>query len=185
MNNPPYNVVDELKLVVDAVNVSMTSFLATNGLTQISYNADTIEKLKESLILLSKNQGSSQLKFPLIYVQRPFKLKTLNFGWYAALSDLSIYIIHSTNKQFTWEQRQIEIYQKILYPIYKEFMQLLARSKAFDGTVPYLVTCESADIYYWGEDQKNVLNDIVDIMLIRNPDIKVNNNPNCVVPSLV
>lgn len=184
MNDPAYIVVDEIKLVVDDLNVSMADFLTANSLQQVSYSADTIEKMNEKLINLSKNQGTSQLKFPLIWVQRPFTLKLLSFGWYASIKDLNIYIIHSTTKGFSWEQRQAQIYNRILYPIFTEFMRLLARSKAFTGTVPYHIGVDEADVYYWGEDQKNVLNDIVDIMLIRNPDMKVNNNANC-LPSEV
>jgi hypothetical protein len=127
-----------------------------------------------------KNTGRDQTlataSYPFVMVSVGYKEQKESDNQNAfSVVDLDIYIIAKSDKNLTTLQRETQIYDAILYPLYDELFTWLKKS-------PYILTDfnkiphEAQNMYYlrtMGGEQ-NQLNDFVDGIEINIKDFKIN-----------
>lgn len=181
MNAPPYIITEELQAIVTVMNTTLSSLLVASGLKKITFDHGSIESINQRLGSKNSTVEFRSEKYPLIWLREPFTVVNDGWGYFGRVTDMNIFIIHETDKNYTEEQRKELVFKAIIIPIYAELLRLFRRSKAFStfGQLKHQFT----DFNYWGENQKSVLNDSVDCRWVTNIDFKVNNNPNCNTPA--
>lgn len=170
MNRPPYIVTDVFTAIVQAVSDAM-------GKPVYSYYG-YIAELNESLIQLSESPSLFNKKFPLIWLAQPFTIASDNLGVYGKIDELRMFIITDSRKEYKSKERIANVYKPVLYPVQYELFRQMDLCKEFAGynaSQNFKIT----DHYYWGENQKSVLNDVVDTIEIRFQNIRIHNNKNC------
>lgn len=171
MNNPEYIVVDEIGAVVGAVKSSL-------NLDVLNYQYGYVEELNETLQQWSKNPDYAVLKFPLVWVMQPFTVQRgMDRMIYGSVEGLRIFIITGSVPTLKAKDRMEQTFKTVLYPIYRELMAKVNRHAAF-------VSClerkhKVTDFYYWGENQKSVLQDVIDCLEISQIELKIQHNQNC------
>jgi len=128
--------------------------------------------------LLQKDGSVAPVKFkkyPLIVLEQDFTMDKLD-GPYAKAS-LNFVIVNSTKAEYTTEQRREFNFTPILDPLYSEFIEALSNYLGID------VISGNWDVtrrYYWGSQlvDKNIFNDRLDAIEIKNLGIEVNINCN-------
>lgn len=170
MNNPEYILVDELALVVAKVKAALS-------LPVLNYQYGYVEELNETLSQWSKSKDHASLKFPLIWVMQPFVIARGDKGFYGSVEGLKIFLINSTDPTLKAPERMTNNFKAVIYPIYRELMEQINRHKAFESS--YNRKHKFTDRYYWGEQQRSVLNDAVDCSEISALELKIKDNPNC------
>lgn len=155
-----------LFMVKQALNISVLNYQYGDG-----------KELDETLIQYSKTPDFATKKFPIVWLMHPFKIVRGERGIYGSVEGLKIFIINSTDKTWKSAERVNNNFKPVIYPIYRELMNQLNQQKAFLESLDRKHAV--MDIYYWGEEQKSVLNDPVDLREISNIELKIKNNPNC------
>lgn len=179
MNQPPYDIIDELEKIVIQMRTTMSVMLETNGLTSINFYADYVENLVTQLKNLDAVPENAKLKFPLVWIGTPVKLDH-NSKWYAETRGFDVFFIMETSGEYTGAERREKVFKPIIRPMYLEFMRLVSVSKAFDNDffsnrMPHT----EIEFYYFDEGNKSVLLDKTDCTKAENLMLKVNNNDNC------
>jgi hypothetical protein len=171
MNNPEYILTDEMKVIAAAVQQALS-------LSVLNYQYGYIEELNQTLKQWEQSRQYSELKFPLIWFAEPFDTTRGTVGIYG-IAEVNIFIINTTTKNWKAEERMENNYKPFLYPIYRELLNQFTKTAVFSHItvedIPHRVTKG----YYWGEDQKSVLNDAVDCLKIGSLKLRVQNNNNC------
>lgn len=185
MNNPPYIIVDEFRLIVEKMRLTMQAFLQANGFDTINYEYGYKENLNIRLAEMSGNAETAAKKFPLIWVMQPFRIIRDSYGWYGRTSGLDVFIIAGSVVEYTEQQRMEFIFKPVINPIYRELLRQIGFCKAFTALTPNLRQHTEIDFYYFSEgDKKSVFNDIIDTKKLSDLQLLVNNNQNCSTPSL-
>jgi hypothetical protein len=171
LNQPPY--------IITEVGSGIVAAVAAKLDTPVNYLYGYVKELNETLVQYNGSRNLFDKKFPLIWLAQPF---TITAGkiiqYYGEIDELRLFIITGSTKNWKASERMEKNYKPILYAIFYELINQMALAKAFIGyqaKMSYKVT----DRYYWGEDQQNVLNDVVDIMEVKFFNIKIQNNLNC------
>lgn len=88
--------------------------------------------IREYLLSLKKSSSTAALRFPVIGLYSPFDESKRN-----GVTSVSVSLIIAVNTLagYTNEQRMEVSFEKVLRPLYNDFIKALERSKAFD--VPY------------------------------------------------
>lgn len=179
MNEPEYIIVDEIREVVASTSVALTANDAATFPNPINYQHGYITELNETLRQWESDPNKYNLKFPLVWLAKPFTVKRGEANFYGSLNGVKLFIITSSDKNYKDSERESNSYNPILRPIYRELIKQFMLSTVFDmgkmGEPLHSVT----DRPYWGESQQSVLNDIVDVLEISGLDLKINDNNNC------
>ena len=128
--------------------------------------------------LLEKDGSVAPVKFkkyPLIVLEQDFTMDKLDGP--IAKASLNFVIVNSTKAEYTTEQRREFNFTPKLDPLYSEFLQ------ALDNFIGIGINSENWDVtrrYYWGSQlvEKNIFNDRLDAIEIKNLEIEVNINCN-------
>ncbi len=128
--------------------------------------------------LLQKDGSVAPVKFkkyPLIVLEQDFTIDKLDGP--IAKASLNFVIVNSTKAEYTTEQRREFNFTPTLDPLYSEFIQ------ALDNFIGIGVNSENWDVtrrYYWGSQlvEKNIFNDRLDAIELRNIEIEVTINCN-------
>lgn len=177
MNRPAFIVVKEFEKVIVDMRISLSQWLIDNNFVTINYDYGSIINLNQRL-LKKDEAGLSVQKFPLVFLRQPFTLTHDSWGKFATTSELDIFIIHETNKDWTEAERMEKVFEPVLYILYAELITQLNKPGRSLRTFQNARHTQE-DFYYWGEAQQQVLNDIVDCMKVGNINLQVNNNSNC------
>lgn len=130
---------------------------------------------------VGRDQTLSAARYPFVMVSAGYiENKDPDNRNALSTSDLDVYIVDRSSKGLTTLQRETQIYDAILYPLYEELFERLEKS-------PYILTnfghiehtCQN--LYYlqsMGENQ-NQLNDFVDAIEIKIKDFKINKTYQC------
>lgn len=171
MNKPPYIVVDVFDDIVKAVALKTGLY--------INYLYGYVNELSETLQQWSESPSKYEMKYPLVWLSQPFTItEGKQIGIFGEIDELRIFIITDSDKNYKAQERMTKSYKPILYPIMEELKTQIPLSKAFQGYNSSL-NVKQTDRYYWGENQKNMLNDVVDIIELKISGIKIQNNLNC------
>lgn len=172
MNNPEYILVDEFAAIASAVKAAL-------GLPVLNYQFGYVKVLNQTLAKWSQTIENAVNKYPLIWLAQPFTVNRDLFAWYGTIPVLKIFIIEKSDSNLTNEQRMDLKFRPVIYPIYRQLLKQLDLSPVFD-TGKNVMSVETTDRFFWGENQQTVLDDIVDCMEVSLQGLKINNNQNCV-----
>lgn len=170
MNNPEYILTDEMETVVAAVKTAL-------AISVLNYQYGYVEELNETLKQWESDPAKYQIKFPLVWLAEPFNTDRKIPGIYGT-ADVDLFIINNTTKDWKAKQRMDNNYKPVLYPIYRELLNQLVLSVVFEHITVESISHSVKKGYYWGENQKSVLNDAVDCLKI-NMSLRICNNENC------
>lgn len=179
MNNPEYILEDELETIVANASAAL---IASNVLTQaIHYEYGSWDEIKTILAQYSKTVQYSTLKFPLFWFCQPYTIRRTTGGWFGDTS-LRFFIIVDSNKDWTPKQRMELKYKPVILPIYRAVItEIFNRTDLFYGMMDENLPHDETRRPYWGEDQQQQIDDVVDCMEINNLKVKIQNNPNCLI----
>jgi len=178
MDNPPYIVVDEMATVVEAARLALKEAAGGVGWDVLNYQYGYITELAETLQQWEETQEWREKKYPLVWLRQPFTIKRGEPNYYGTIPDLTLFIMNRTDVNYKAAQRMELNFKPILHPIYRELVKQIDLSVAFDFE-DYTPDLEETDFYYWGDEEKSYLSEIVDCLRLQNFVIKLNNNPNC------
>lgn len=170
MNEDEYIVTDLFKDITAAINENLTLD------KPLRFDFGYIEEINATLQEMSKNAADVVDKFPLLYLVTPF---TIQYGVEASGGEtvLNLFIIAESERTMKANARVESVYKPLIYPIYRELLDVINHHIAFLvpglGRIPHKRT----DFYYWTQDKKSVLNDVVDSMAIS--EMKLSIKPVC------
>lgn len=179
MNNPEYILEDEMEVIVSKASDSLN---ASKVLTKsINYQFGSWDEINTILAQYSKTQEYSALKFPLFWFVQPYTIHRVNGGYFGDTS-LRWFIIVDSNKDWTPKQRMELNYKPVILPIYREVInQILLSTPLFEGLIDNHLPHDVTRRPYWGEEQQQQIDDVVDCMEVNNLKLKISNNPNCFI----
>ncbi len=109
-------------------------------------------EINNSLVMMSKSRNVQASKFPLIALLTDFEQeKGGQFGTYATLR-LHFIIAQQTSQNLNSAERMARNYKTVLYPLYMEFFNQIAKSKSFRETSPQRIEHTQIDRLYWGRE---------------------------------
>ena len=132
----------------------------------------------EIINILSMKSANKNLKFekyPLIALFQDFKEEV---GLSGRDVSLNLAIMTDTRPEWLASERQIETFDKILYPLWDLFVKYLKRSPYIDQNG---FTYDKYDRMYWGKQaangtESNIFNDTVDAIEIENLKLHIVEN---------
>lgn len=178
MNQPPYIIEEEIGAAVEATRVSL-------ALDNLNYIFGYFNEVNQTIEQNSKVVDLAKLIYPCVILKLNFTLDHSQWGWFGFTRGLDIIIMTDTKVDYIAKQRLDINFKPTLIPIELELLKQIGKRKAFDNHWPDRMKYQSISGYFWGNEQKAVLTDTVDSKIIRGLELKVNNNPNCLVPTLI
>lgn len=173
MNSPEYILEDEVGLIVAKASNSLS--------ISINYQYGTWDEINTLLAQYSKTLEYSKLKFPLFWFTQPYTIRRVDGGYFGDTS-LRFFIIVDSNKDWTPAQRMELNYKPVILPIYREFIkQFVASTYLFEDPLDQHLPHDVTRRPYWGEEQQQQIDDVVDGLEINNLKLKISNNPNCFI----
>lgn len=177
MNQPPYYVVDEVGVAVAATAAALE--------LDILYMFGTINEANQTLDQRGKVINLAEVSKNFVLLPEPFTLNTIGWGWFGE-ARINLIIGTTSDPNYKAVKRMADKYKPTLTPIHIELLNQLGKSKAFDNHWPDRMRCESINAYHYDTDkQKNVFSKVIDAVIIRNLELKVNNNKNCSRPMVL
>lgn len=171
MNNPPYIIEDVFTEVVAAVAAKLNK--------PVYSHYEEIRELNQTLLQYNEDPKSFDKKYPLVLLKQLVTITSSKLiQLYGEIPELTMFIITGSDPQYKRKERDAKNYVPIVNPILYELKNQMVLHPAFLGYASQLKTQETK-YPYWGENQQNVLNDVVDIMQIKFLNLKIQNNLNC------
>lgn len=162
MNAPHYHLPTVLEEVVEMVSEEMAIL--------VSYGYGYIEEANFKMI--------TKKKYPFVWLLLPFKVKKEgDFSIYGT-SFATLIIVNSSIRDSDSPGRFRKNYE-LLNSIKEKFLEHLNSHEAVNPVPSGLQEYEETFNPFWGERQKSVFDDIVDVLEISSLKIKINNNQNC------
>lgn len=121
---------------------------------------------------LSNSPTEGDKKFPIIMMFTDITINKNIVGFYGSVS-LHFLICNFTEPTYTSEQRTELNFKPILHPIKDEFVNQIEKHKGF--TFPDVPRFLETDMYFYGStfNNKNVFNDYIDCIELRNFQINL------------
>lgn len=170
MNKPPY--------IISDVFTDIVAKVATSTGMAVKSHYGYVTELNETLNQMSKSPDQYDKKFPLIWLKEPFTITSRPF-MYGEIDELVMFIMTDSKKDYKSYQRKQYTFKPILYPLKDALIKEMGNRPEFSGYAAH-ENFKITDHYYWGEEGRNVLNDIVDTIAVRFQRIPVKNNKNCI-----
>jgi hypothetical protein len=164
-------VVDIFKDIVEKVSVEYGS--------NVRFMYGPVEEIEADLVNLTRAQGlpnaTGMAKYPLIALFQDFPEKRGDAnGYYADVTIPIILIANLTKNTYKAPERYEYNFKPILYPVYKLFLQEMAKSGKIIGNDPDSFDHTKFDrLYYGRKTVGSALNDYVDAIEINNLRITV------------
>lgn len=171
MNQPEYYPVEEVGTCVEEVKNVLQ-------LPTLFYKYGYPEELdKELRSFTSGNVETAAMAYPCVWFMQPFTVERGIDGFWGIVRDAKILVIKDTNKAWKAAERMEENFKPVLYPIVRELFNQFNLSSGIAGS--YHRKHFVRDLYYWGEDQKSLLSNPVDVVEMSNIELYINDNQNC------
>lgn len=132
---------------------------------------------KELYQYVSANKATTV--YPMILLNKNYKdtepQDNCSLVW---LQDVSIYIIVSTDNTITYEQREADVFETILFPLKEELIKTMQRSFKFNFTnkgnnTMVLHDCTRMPYILSENVSQNKLNDVVDCLEVKFNYLKI------------
>ena len=170
MSSSEYILTEELEAVATAVKIAL-------GLGVLNYQYGYVEELIETLGQMEADRAKFEDKYPLIWVAEPYEVRRDDAS-IGGVATVDIFIINQTEKTWKAKDRMENNFIPVIYPIYRELMKQIRMSVAFDHPFKN-PTHTTVNRYYWGENSRSVLNDVVDAMKISGAKLRICLKPDC------
>lgn len=178
----PYILVDEFG-ILDAngllVSGIMKAVQDALKLPVLNYQYGYIDELNETLEQYALTQQFDSLKYPLVWLAQPFRVKREDPLVYGETKDAMLFFIHQTSPEYKAKDRMKNIFKPTLYPLYLETLNQIKLSSVFDNA--YSLPHEVVDYYFYGDEEsgtykgnKSHLNDVIDCLQVTNLKLKIN-----------
>lgn len=171
MNNPPY--------IIEEVFTAIVAAVAAKLIRPVYSHYEDIKELNTTLINYNESPEKFDKKYPLILMKQPVTMVTSKLiQIFGEIPELVMFIITGSDTEYTTQERIDKNYTPIVEPILYELKKQMVLNPAFLGYASQL-QCQATKYPFWGEQQKSVLNDPVDVMKVRFTNLKIQNNLNC------
>jgi len=164
-------IVNEMKQVAAATSTA----LADKGFTlPVYFTYGHPKEVANRLQALTNSPTEKAKMFPLIWLFTDITINRNEIGFYGS-ARLRLLVANYTEGTYTAEQRTTNNFIPILHPIKEELINQIGLHKQF--TYPDEVTFQETDMYYYGSqyNDKNVLNDRIDAIEIKDLQINITN----------
>ncbi|HYD90285.1 MAG TPA: hypothetical protein VEA37_02220 [Flavobacterium sp.] len=178
MNNPEYIPIDELALIVEATRLQ----LVENGMTlpYLNYQYGYIRELNATLIQMDSNNIDKEKRFPLVWAEQPFVISRGSSAAYFGEIDIwRVFIMDYEPVTSKAKQRVNGHFKTKIWPIYRELLRQVDLSVAFSTMGVERIAHTKQDIFWWGDEQKAILDVPVDCSIVTFRKLQIANNPNC------
>jgi len=165
---------DEMQLIADAVKAEL-------GLPVLNYQYGYVEELNETLQQWERDPVQQPLKFPLIWFAEPFTVNHDNPQLPYGEADFELFIINKSDQNWKASDRMANNYKPVIYPIYESWKNQIVLSSAFNAMSTDFIKHKYTNRYYFGENKKSVLNDVVDCMRISVYRLPLSMKKNCTI----
>ncbi len=172
MNLPPYYLERVLPEIVEEVRVEL-------GLEFLNFDYGYTPELNQKLDKKNATLPGRATKYPLIWLMLPFTIQRGgSFDWYGK-TKVRILIIGSSAKMAYSPERFEKNYRGLLGEIGEEFLEILRGNEIIRTPFPGEVDFEETFRPFWGDGQKSITDDMIDVLEFSDLDITINNNLNC------
>jgi|ERR1035437_532047 hypothetical protein len=170
--------------VLSIIQANETAALGSTLIEQIRYSKSSFDELIETLAQADNSGTERYKKYPLTHLVQDVEIdRGQDVGLFGS-SNLNVIFVHQTVNLYKMDDRDQKVFKPVLWPMYYGFMEQLKKSKWIFGSWAQTGEFRHQIIKhgFWGdrklEGSKNILNDYVDALEIRNLQIKLNNS-NC------
>lgn len=174
MNRPPFIIVDVFTSIVSRVSVAINTEIGK----PVAFHYGSVVELNETLQQYGESPAKYLNKFPAIWLSQPFTVTEGNGAGFGKVDELRLFILTGSDKNWKSKTRMDNNYKPILYPIVSELKNQIFEAAEFMA-IPSKLNIKQTDWYWWGESDKAVLNDVVDIIELRIFNLIISNNLNC------
>lgn len=180
MNSKPIYVVDEIAAIVAATDAVIFPALGKHINYMYGHPLEIKNRLQE--LTNSPDINDRNKKFPLIFLVEDIPIRRgVEEGVYGT-AVMTIFIINTTEPNYTSEQRETNNFKPILVPIYQEFLNQLMSPMQKNVFVenPDRIRHTQINHKYWGRqgtegNVKNIFNDYIDCIELQNLEVSFYN----------
>ena len=175
--------VDVLKdVVVPRVNSKLLDKMQgiDSLITAIHFEYGHYTDIKERLIMRAKNQEN---RYPLICLFEDYSLVHQKEG-ITGIANLQMIILYLSKPDITREQREVNVFRPILYPIYFELLRQLKICGAFNIYDESLINHSQINRPHWGDpalykNDSYIFVDVLDGIELSNLSLEIYNTTTC------
>ena len=138
---------------------------------QLHYEHGHPAEIDETLTAWSKTPDNSKVKYPMLALFQDFDEEVTTNKSLMCEVKLELIIATMTLPNYNADQRMINTFVPILYPLYYQFILSLQQSGYFAGYPPYPHT--KTDRLFWGKNKQAAFGDYVDAIHIQNLQLSV------------
>lgn len=144
---------------------------------QVHRHAGHIKEILEKLQQLD-DAGRSDIKYPAVFLITDVRERIGQEYGSIQTAILDILIVNTTDKDYRIDERREQNFIPVLWPIYKNFIEVLLNAKEVQGMSMQDLPHDKIDRYYLGRQSvfgnlANKLNDYVDAVEIRDLRIQL------------
>lgn len=132
-------------------------------------------EMHDLLIDASKDPAKKSTKFPFIFLHADYKEDRLNTYHYSVVKDLKIYIVASSEKNYTTITREDTIFKIVIYPLYNTLIEGLKNSNYFIIEENHIPNTIKKLHYRRGQDpsKENQLAEFVEVLEVTIPELTI------------
>lgn len=172
-------VVTAMRCIVSDVNKNILPYLKTqdSSIQQVNYLYGHWIEVSATLQEMSQHKNLRYQKFPLVLLIEDLPID-MGRGDYNKTT-LQMLICHHTEPNFKSEQRQKEIFDKIIVPVYEELMTQICKSGYFVENNERKIPRRIIDRKYLGREgvygsEANIALQYLDARQIQNMELNIN-----------
>jgi hypothetical protein len=169
LNNPEFFLPDVMQEVAAWAAIELN--------IPINFDHGYIEEINLRLTKKNSTAAGKLKKFPLVWLVSPFSTRKGESFDIFAKHKVRILIITNSQKDSNTRDRFDKQYKLLLSKIALKVIGGLNENKAIKSEItrPYNETYNG----FWGERQKSVFDDVVDVLELEELEISILNNQNC------
>ena len=162
--------------------IKANEIAATGGslIQQLRFSKSSFDELVETLFQADQSGDERFNKYPLAHLVQDMVINRGGDAGVYGTAIINLIFAHQTQQAFKTGERDEKVFKPVLWPIYYQFLEQLKKSTwifqtdATTGEFPHTVIKHA----FWGDRKlqgsKNILNDYVDAIEIRNLQLKIN-----------
>lgn len=185
MNGNPIYIVDFFEDIVNDISTEMLTDLQAidSNITGVHYDYGHPLEIIKTLAQKDKSDSYVFKKYPLVALFQDFKETTSTADGIQGLIEVELHLIiaSGTKPDYKAKERYTHNFKPILNPIYLKLLQGIYKSGKFLVYNSDRVVHNKFDRLYWGNaglygNRKNIFNDFLDVIEIRNLRLKTYKN---------
>ena len=157
--------------------VKMFEYIAADVETktgiQLHYEHGHPIEIDNILKAWGNSQDNSTAKYPLLALFQDFDEKKGTDNWIDSEVSLELIIATMTDPNYTAGKRMEQTFVPQLYPLYRQFLESIAKSGYFMEISAAKIKHTKTDRMFWGRNNKAVFGDYVDAIHITNLELRI------------